>query len=234
MKLKLGVLSLVLCMAAPAWGAETKAQTKPAKPASKAPAGKSSPGSSQFYRWVDSNGKVHYGDTMPAEYANQGSKEINKSGRVLKETAPALTPEQIKARSEAEARDKEAKASADEQKRRDKALLASFTTVGELDLAEKRNLEAIDVQIKSRELRIKSVQGRLDSLKKQEERMTSRNKPIPDDLTESIQQTEKEIASMRGYIGDLEDDKREMRSRYAADRKRFMELKGMQEAPAKP
>lgn len=203
MKKFAGVVALMMCVAAPAWAAK------------------------QMYRWVDAQGKVHYGDTIPPEYAKQGNKEMTKSGRVVKETPPGLTPEQIKARAEAEARDKEAKDKAEEQKRKDKALLASFTTVGELDLAEKRNLEAVDLQIKSNELRIKSVQGRLDSLKKQEALIASRKRPIPSDLSEDIQQTEGEIDHLRGNIADLNREKDALRVRYAADRKRYMELKGM-------
>jgi len=188
----------------------------------------------QMYRWVDSNGKVHYGDTIPPEYAKQGSKEMTKSGRVVKETAPALTPEQIKARAEAEARDKEAKEKAEEQKRRDKALLASYTTVGELDLAEKRNLEAVDLQIKSNELRIKSVQGRLDGLKKQEAGFAARKRPVPSDLTADIKQAETEIDHLRGNIQDANREKDALRARFAADRKRYMELKGMSDAGGQP
>jgi chromosome segregation ATPase len=199
----IGMIALVVCVAAPAWAAK------------------------QMYRWVDSQGKVHYGDTIPPEYAKQGSKEMTKSGRVVKETPPAQTPEQIKARAEAEARDKEAKDKAEERKRRDKALLASYTTVGELDLAEKRNLEAVDLQIKSNELRIKSVQGRLDGLTKQESFFASRKKPVPPDLADDIKQTETEIDHLRGNIADLNRDKDALRARYGADRKRYMELKGM-------
>jgi chromosome segregation ATPase len=203
MKKFAGVVALIMCVAAPAWAAK------------------------QMYRWVDAQGKVHYGDTIPPEYAKQGNKEMTKSGRVVKETAPALTPEQIKARAEAEARDKEAKEKAEERARKDKALLASFTTVGELDLAEKRNLEAVDLQIKSNELRIKSVQGRLDGLKKQETLIASRKRPIPPDLVDDIKQTEGEIAHLRGNIADLNREKDALRARYGADRKRYMELKGM-------
>lgn len=128
----------------------------------------------QMYRWVDAQGKVHYGDTIPPEYANQGNAELSKSGRVVKQTPPAPTPEQLRARQEAEAREREAREKAEEQRRRDRALLASYTTLDELDLAERRNLEAVDVQIKSHELRIKSVQGRLDGLRRQE---ASSNRP---------------------------------------------------------
>lgn len=203
MKKIIGVMALVMCAAAPAWAAK------------------------QMYKWVDEKGKVHYGDTIPPEYAKDGSKELTKSGRVVKETPAAATPAQLRAREEEMAREKEEKQKADEQKRKDKALLASYTTVGEIDLAEKRNAEAIDLQIKSNELRIKSVQGRLDGLKGQEAGFVARKRPVPPDLAADIKQAESEIDHLRGNIADANRDKDALRARYAADRKRYMELKGI-------
>lgn len=188
----------------------------------------------QMYRWVDAQGKVHYGDTIPPEYAKQGNAELSKSGRVVKETPPALTPDQIRARQEAEARDREARARAEEQRRRDKALLASYTTVEEVDLAEKRNLEAVDLQVKSNELRIRSVQGRLDELKKQEARFIARERPVPPDLIADIRQAQEEIRRLKDNIAGAEREKEAIRARFAADRRRFLELKGLAGPAARP
>ncbi len=186
--------------------------------------------SKQLYRWVDSQGKVHYGDTLPPEYARQGNAELTKSGRVVKETPPALTPEQIKARQEAEARDREAKRKAEEDRRRDKALLASYTTLEELDLAERRNLEAMDIQVKSYELRIKSVEGRLAGLKRQEAGFAARKRPVPADLTEDIRRAEEEIQRLNAQVAQAHQEKEAIRARFAADRKRYRELKGLAES----
>lgn len=186
--------------------------------------------SKQLYRWVDSQGKVHYGDTLPPEYARQGNAELTKSGRVVKETPPALTPEQIRARQEAEARDREAKRKAEEERRRDKALLASYTTLEELDLAERRNLEAMDVQIKSYELRIKSVEGRLAGLKRQEAGFAARKRPVPADLTEDIRRAEEEIQRLNAQVAQAHQEKEAIRARFAVDRKRYRELKGLAES----
>ena len=35
-----------------------------------------------MYKWVDTKGKVHYGDTIPPEYANQGNAQLNDNGQV--------------------------------------------------------------------------------------------------------------------------------------------------------
>lgn len=185
------------------------------------------PAQATMYKWVDTKGKVHYGDTIPPEYAKQGNAQLNQSGVVVKKTSAALTPEQIKARDEAEAKEKVEKAVAAEQQRRDKALLATYTDITEIDLALQRNLGQVDIQIKSNELRIKSVQGRYDGLKKQEASFVQRNKPVPPDLISDIKTTGEEMGRFRGNIANLEKEKGGLRSRFGADKIRFRELKGL-------
>ena len=187
-----------------------------------------------MYKWVDDKGKVHYGDTIPPEYAKQGNAQLDKR-RGGEKTNAALTPEQIKARDEAEAKEKADKAAAAEQQRRDKALLATYTDFKEIDLALQRNLGQVDVQIKSNELRIKSIQGRLDGLKKQKAGFVQREKPVPPDINSDIKKTEEEMGRFRGNITNLEKEKESMRSRFGADKVRFRELKGLpSEAVATP
>jgi len=181
----------------------------------------------KLYKWVDKNGKTHYGDTIPPEYSDQGSTQLDKRGQVVKKTDAALTPAQIKERDDADARARQEKIDQQETQRRDKALLATYTELKEIDASLQRNLGAVDVQVKSNELRIKSAQGRLDGLKKQEANFVQRKKPVPPDVTNAIKSTEGEIAQVRGSIAKLEQEKAGMRQRYAADKARFRELKGM-------
>lgn len=180
-----------------------------------------------MYKWTDDKGKVHYGDTLPAEYANRGSAQMNQAGQIIKKTDAALTPEQIQARDEAEAKSKKDKAEALERQRRDKALLATYTDVREINLSLERNLGQLDVQIKSNELRIKSVQGRLETYKKQEGMLAQKKKPMPPDLLNDMKKADEEISHLKTNIATLEKDKDAMRLRYAGDETRFRELKGL-------
>lgn len=185
------------------------------------------PAQATLYKWVDEKGKVHYGDTIPPEYAKRGNAQLNKSGQVVKKISPALTPEQLKARDEAEVKEKADKEAAAEQQRRDKALLATYTTVKEIDLALQRHLGQMDVQIKSNQLRIKSVQARYDGLKKQEAGFEQRKKPVPPDVVSDIKKTEHEFGHFRQNIAKLEKEKEGMRNRFSTDKARFRELKGL-------
>ncbi len=181
----------------------------------------------KMFKWVDNKGKTHYGDTIPPEYADQGNVQLDKRGQVVNKTDAALTPAQIKARDDSAAKDKQDKEDAVESQRRDKALLATYTELKEIDASLNRNLGQLDVQISSNELRIKSVQGRLDNLKKQEAGFVQRKRAVPPDVTSGIKSYEGEIAHLRDNIARTNQDKEAMRKRYAADKVRFRELKGM-------
>ena len=190
----------------------------------------------KMFKWVDSKGKTHYGDTIPPEYANQGNEQLDKRAQVIKKTDPALTPTQIKQRDENESTTSKEKEDALEGQRRDRALLATYTVVKEIDSSLQRNLGQLDVQIQSYELRIKSVQGRVTKLKEQEAGFVQRKKPVPPDVISGIKNSDDEIVQLQGNIVRLNQNKDSMRSRFAADKARFRELKGLppETAPTAP
>ena len=185
----------------------------------------------KLFKWVDKHGKTHYGDTIPPEYADQGNVQLDKRGQVVNKTDAALTPAQIRERDDTEAKAKKDKTNELESQRRDKALMATYTELKEIDSSLQRNLGQLDVQVQSNELRIKSVQARLDGLKKQEAGFGQRNKPVPPDISNGIKNTEVEFAHLRANIAKLEQEKTAMRQRFAADKARFRELKGMPPEP---
>src|SRR5690349_13314121 len=98
------------------------------------------PAQAAMYKWVDEKGHVQYGDSIPPQYRNQNSEELNKRGVVTKKGEAALTPEQIKAKADEDARMKVQKQKEAEQQRHDNALLATYTDEKEIDLKRDREL----------------------------------------------------------------------------------------------
>jgi hypothetical protein len=83
------------------------------------------PSGKKLYRWVDKNGQVHYGDSVPAEYADQDRDVLNRQGVSVGREEGIITAE------EARAKAAEEKAARDEQKRkvRDRVLLQTYQSV---------------------------------------------------------------------------------------------------------
>ena len=101
------------------------------------------------YKWVDDKGVVHYTDKIPPESVNKGNVELNKQGVTVKRVDPALTAEQRRAREAEAERQRELAKAREYTDRRDRALLATYTNEGEIDLARSRSLSTIEAQVQS-------------------------------------------------------------------------------------
>lgn len=186
---------------------------------------------------VDDKGRVYYGDAIPPEVLDKcrTSSEMSSKGLEKKQTR-YLTDEEKKIQADTAAAKMTEEQKAQEQKRRDRALLDTYTSEAEIDRALKRNLEATQAQIDSTQMRIKSLQGRLDALRKQADNISRNKKPIPADLNEDIKRTEEEIRKANETMAKWKQEYEDIKIRSDADKKRFRELKGIapvQPAPAK-
>jgi len=187
----------------------------------------------KLYSWVDEHGKTHYGNTVPPQYAQQGNAELNQRGVVVKKTDAALTPEQRKAKEEELAQQKEEEKKALEQKRRDKALLNTYTTEKEVDLVRDRNLQQGELQLQSMELRAKQVQPRLDQARKRAEDLVAKKRPLPPDLQQELEEKGKELRRLQEMIQQKRMEMDAIRARFEDDKKRFRELRQIEDGARK-
>lgn len=113
-----------------------------------------------LYRWVDENGVVHFGDAIPAEYAEQEKLILNEQGVTVGRIAGKATSEEMQAlRAEAEA-----KAEKERARRADRALLATYLSIGEIERHRDRRVELLEAQARVTELYLTNLRKRLDSL----------------------------------------------------------------------
>jgi hypothetical protein len=177
----------------------------------------------QMYRWVDGQGKVHYTDTPPPQSAKMGTTELSKSGVALKthaSQADIRASEQTRADAANAAREVEAR------QRLDRALLATYTSPQEIDLARDRALEHHDLQIRGAELRLAQVQKNLDELNTRAGKLQHAGKAVPPFMQKELLAAEAETLELRRAILKNEDAKQQVRRKYESDRLRFAELTG--------
>jgi chromosome segregation ATPase len=176
----------------------------------------------KLYKWVDDQGVTHYGETIPPEYANRDTKVFDK-GRIT-DRDDGFDDKQKNSAKKETAEDKAAK----EAKRRDDALLNSFSNEKEIDLARDRALLQIEARINSFTTLIKSAQSNLDDLHKEYDRRTSLKAKIPESLTEDITNAEGRLAKLQKDLDNNQKEFQAVTDRYAAEKQRFLELKGKQ------
>ncbi len=181
-------------------------------------------GAGTIKKWVDERGVTHYGDSIPPQYVNQGSTEMSAQGIVVKKHERAMTQEERKALEEERVRQQEAQQKEIEQQRHDTALLNTYTSEKEIDLARDRNMQQAEVQSKSAELRLKQTEERLARLRKQAEGASKSGKPVPADLRQDIADAERETRHLQESILQKKKDMDAIRLKFDTDKQRFRDL----------
>ncbi|MDP2827384.1 MAG: hypothetical protein Q8O37_02125 [Sulfuricellaceae bacterium] len=181
---------------------------------------------------VGDDGRVYYGDSIPPEVLAKcrSSSEVTKSGLVKGTTRP-MTDEERKAAEVDAAKKKENDKIAAEQKRRDSALIDTYSRVEEIDVARDRNLQATQVRIDSYQASTKSGQANLAKLRAQADNLLKQKKPVPPSLEIEIKSVEASTKRDQDALDKARKEAETTTARYEAEKKRFREIKGLAPKP---
>jgi hypothetical protein len=183
------------------------------------------------YKWVDEKGVVHYTDKIPPDQVNRGSTVLDRQARPVQKIDPALTPEQRRQR-ELEEEQKRALAKLQEEaQRRDRALMSSYTTESEIDLARSRALGTIDAQIESAQNYSSLLTKRRDELDKRKAALP-KGQSLPLAVERELDSTESELARQAALIAQKQKERQIVVARYDGDKLRWRELRAISDANA--
>ncbi|MDH4125485.1 MAG: DUF4124 domain-containing protein [Gammaproteobacteria bacterium] len=180
------------------------------------------------YSWIDDDGVVHYGDSIPPEYADKPKNVINEHGVTINQIRGKKTAAEI----EAERVAKELTLQKELQNRADRALLATYQTVDEIEMHRDRRIELFQAQARVTELYLRNLDRRLAQLKEE----SARFRPYSSDpgaemidplLIREIQETEATIVRHQKNLEKYRSDEREIMERFDGDINRFKSLKGL-------
>ena len=177
----------------------------------------------KLYRWVDESGHVHYGDTLPANAGVRGSAQLGKTGQVMKRIESL---QERTARLAAEAEAARIKKEKDEQNRLDQALLGTYTSTKEVDLARDRALEFHQMAIQSAKTRISQVVVNQKEVNARAMELISRGRKVPPYLQNQIDANQAELDSLNRIINANREALIGVREKYDAEKQRYRELTG--------
>ncbi len=164
----------------------------------------------KLYKWVDEKGEVHYGEVIPPEYADKNKVQIQSGMEVQqkekaapgKPKAAAPTREQV------------------EQERRDKALLATYSSEAEIDDARSRNLATVNTRIAGINDQLASAQADLNGYMKERAASKGADRVLED----QISQTNKRISRLKDELAAAQAQANSINARFDADKVRYREL----------
>ncbi len=182
----------------------------------------------KMYRWVDADGQVFYGDSVPAEYAEIEKQVVNEHGITVdvlrgKKSEEELAEEQRQVKLAMELK---------LQKRADQALLATYMTIEEILMHRDRRVELFQAQTRVTELYLRNLTRRLENLMQAASAFQPYSEdpdaPMIDrDLTKEIATTRETIVRHEGNLKRFETDEIKIIDRFEVDINRFKRLKGL-------
>jgi len=184
----------------------------------------------KVYKWVDEQGTVHYGDSIPAAYAELPKEVLNDHGVTVENLEGKKTPEQI----EAERLEQERVAAIELQRRADQALLATYLSVDEILMHRDRRVELFQAQSRVTELYLRNLERRLLKLRSEASHYQPYSQDsdapmIPGELAKDIRMTKEIVTRHERNLQKFQANEQQIIARFDGDISRFKLLKGIED-----
>lgn len=174
------------------------------------------------YCCTDERGRQVCGDSLPRECFGRAYREVSERGTTLRQVEAPLSAEQQAARDLEIANKKKEERAATEERRKNQALLNTYASEKDVDLARERALA-------DAETRTKEVQTKYNEALKRKQKLDGeleffKKKPVPPELTEQIKASEAEIKAQQSAIEAKKREMEQIRTRFDEEKKRYLEL----------
>ena len=187
----------------------------------------------RMYKCIDARGRVYYTQVPPPECLGRDTQELNKSGTLIRRNPAVipLSPAQEQAR-EAERRKKnEDEERSKEDRRKNLALLNTYSSERDIEDARTRALKEAQVAIEDTEKSIAGAQKRHQELEAEKEFYVK--KPMPFKLKQEITNNEMQIRNQTVLLDAKKKEINTINAKYDEDKRRYVELtSGKTGAPA--
>ena len=160
----------------------------------------------QSYRCVGKDGKKYYGQSVPPQCVGLPVEQLNAQGLVIKHIDAQATAEERAKKEADEADRKKREAVSKDVGRRDRALLATYTSDKDVDDARRRALEGNRTQVIE-------VEAKIAALKKR------RSAP-----NEDVKGIDIDLKAQESLLAAKKKETDSINARYDDDKKRYAEL----------
>jgi hypothetical protein len=175
--------------------------------------------------WSDSNGRqVGCGYTVPPEFANNPTRELNARGITVKKSDGTLGGEAVRLKQEEDTRRRSEEQERTAQRKRDMALLNSYTSEREIDARRDRDLGQLDLTILGLETYLKQIRSSEADIRRRLETTQKAGKPVPQQLTDDVIRISSEAAETERKISQRRSEQESLRVKYNELRLRYLEL----------
>jgi hypothetical protein len=177
----------------------------------------------QSFRCIGKDGKRYYGSTIPDDCVGRPVEQLNAQGMVIKRIDPAGEAKERAAKDAEAARKREQDAAAKETARRNRALLATYTSEKDIEDARSRALADNHKAVKEIEGRIEAIRKRQTGYEKELEFYKGKNQP-PAKLADDMKNAEDELKAQEASLAAKKREVEGINAKYDEDKRRYTEL----------
>ena len=190
----------------------------------------STPAHANTFRWVDENGRVHYSDQIPPSESNRAYTVINKEGVTVNNIEKAKTKEELAKEKSLKEQQEEQERIAHEKQNHDRILLDTYTKVSDLEETRDRYIATLEGLIKVAQYKLTNLNSDLDKQNNTAANLEREGKVMPEVMRQDISNLQRQIDLQNKFILSQRAQQKEVKDKFAADIKRFKELKAMQQS----
>lgn len=175
------------------------------------------------YRWTDEQGIVHYGDSIPPQYAQKERTVLNGRGVEVRKLDAQKTPEQL-------AEEEHSQQGIAREKQHDAFLLNTYTSVKDIEALRDLRLDQLHGQRVAAEQYVDSLHSRLSALQvraKLFKPYSSRPEAhrMPDDVAEDLVRTLNELRTQSNALNTKMEAETTLKAQFQSDIERYLELR---------
>jgi hypothetical protein len=178
------------------------------------------------YRCKAKDGKRYYGSTIPTQCLGEPIELLNEQGFVVKRFDPAGDEKERAAKEANAAKKLEFEAAHKEADRRNRALLATYTSEKDIESARARALADNQKALAAFEQKISELKQKRARYEKElalyQEKKDKGNPPTV--LKENINNTDMDLQAQEGLVAQKKKEAEVINTKYDDDKKRFREL----------
>jgi Domain of unknown function (DUF4124) len=178
------------------------------------------------YRCTGKDGKRYYGSTIPMQCVGRVVEQLNPQGLVVRRIDPEGEEKEREAKAAAAAKSKEEEAATREENRRNRALLATYTSERDIDDARSRALADNRSALQDVETRIDALKKRRAGYDKELEFYQDKkgNAKPPAKLLDDIHAADLDLKAQEDLLMAKKKDVDTINAKYDQDKKRFLQL----------
>ena len=181
------------------------------------------------YKWYDSQGLVHYSDSLTADAMKYGYDLVNDRGMVVSHVSRQLNPEERAAAAKLAEAEAAKQRAAQELANAEAQMLNAYPDEESYKISLQQTLGTVDQQIRTTRINLRSQEKALTDLLARAAEIENAKKPVPKFLTDSVAAQRNVVTALRATLQRQQTLRAQTVQEQVKQLARYRELKAQQD-----